>query len=59
MMSLEIFVTLEMSAYLTHILFVYSSLLDGSIQYVCSLISSIRFEDDFEQQVKGASNAFR
>jgi len=46
------FATLVMSAYLTHILLVYSSLLYGSIQCVYSLISSIRFEGDFEQQVK-------
>jgi len=47
-------VTIVMSAYLSHILLVYSSLSDESIQYVYSLISSIRFEGDFEQQVKGA-----
>jgi len=46
-------VTLVMSAYLTHILLVDSSLSDVSIQCVYSLISSIRFEGDFEQQVKG------
>jgi len=46
-------VILVMSAYLTHILLVYSSLSDGSIQCLYSLISSIRFEGDFEQQVKG------
>jgi len=47
------FVTLVMSTYLTHILLVYSSLSDGSIQCIYSLISSITFEGDFEQQVKG------